>query len=97
MLKRGGPGGPRAVSSGGMKLDPKTLKRLVGYIFKDYKLRFFVVFICIIINALAGVAGSLFLKELINDHIGGMIAQKEAGLTPDAMPLIWALVKMGCI
>ena len=97
MLKRGGPGGPRAVSSGGMKLDPKTLKRLVGYIFKGYKLRFFVVFICIIINALAGVAGSLFLKELINDHIGGMIAQKEAGLTPDAMPLIWALVKMGCI
>lgn len=97
MLKRGGPGGPRAVSSGGMKLDPKTLKRLVGYIFKDYKLRFFVVFVCIIINALAGVAGSLFLKELINDHIGGMIAQKEAGLTPDAMPLIWALVKMGCI
>ena len=59
MLKRGGPGGPRAVSSGGMKLDPKTLKRLVGYIFKDYKLRFFVVFICIIINALAGVAGYL--------------------------------------
>ncbi len=97
MLKRGGPGGPRAVSSGGMKLDPKTLKRLVSYIFKGYKLRFFVVFICIIINALAGVAGSLFLKELINDHIGGMIAQKEAGLTPDAMPLIWALVKMGCI
>ena len=97
MLKRGGPGGPRAVSSGGMKLDPKTLKRLLGYVFKGYKLRFFAVFICIIINALAGVAGSLFLKELINDHIGGMIAAKEAGLVPDFMPLVWALVKMGCI
>ena len=96
MIKRGGPGGPRAVGTG-VKLDPKTLKRLVGYIFKGYKLRFFVVFVCIIINALAGVAGSLFLKELINDHIGGMIAQKQAGLTPDATPLIWALVKMGCI
>ena len=96
MIKRGGPGGPRAVGTG-VKLDPKTFKRLLGYVFKGYKMRFFAVFVCIIINALAGVAGSLFLKELINDHIGGMIAAKEAGLTPDVMPLIWALVKMGCI
>ncbi|MBQ9484428.1 MAG: ABC transporter ATP-binding protein, partial [Ruminiclostridium sp.] len=96
MIKRGGPGGPRAVGTG-VKLDPKTFRRLLGYVFKGYKMRFFAVFVCIIINALAGVAGSLFLKELINDHIGGMIAAKEAGITPDVMPLIWALVKMGCI
>ena len=96
MIKRGGPGGPRAVGSG-VKLDPKTLKRLVGYIFRDYKLRFFVVFICIIINALAGVAGSLFLKELINDHITPMLELRQAGGQPDLTPLIGVLVKMGCI
>ncbi|MBO6232344.1 MAG: ABC transporter ATP-binding protein [Ruminiclostridium sp.] len=96
MVKRGGPGGPRAVGTG-MKLDPKTLRRLVGYIFKDYKLRFFVVFVCIIVNALAGVAGSLFLKELIDVHIGGMLEAKASGLTPDASPLVGALIKMGCI
>ena len=96
MIKRGGPGGPRAVGTGA-KLDPKTLKRLVGYIFKNYKLRFFIVFICIIVNAVAGVAGSLFLKELINEHIIKMVEVKQAGGTPDTMGLVWALVRMGCI
>lgn len=96
MIKRGGPGGPRAVGTGA-KLDPKTLKRLVGYIFKDYKVRFFIVFICIIVNAVAGVAGSLFLKELINDHITPMLAVKNAGGQPDLTPLVGVLVKMGCI
>ena len=96
MIKRGGPGGPRAVGTGA-KLDPKTLKRLVGYIFKDYKLLFFIVFICIIVNALAGVASSLFLKELINDHITPMLEQRQAGGQPDLTPLVGVLVKMGCI
>ncbi len=96
MIKRGGPGGPRAVGKGA-KLDPKTLKRLVGYIFKGYKLRFFLVFICIIISALAGVAASLFLRELINDYIEPMLKERQAGGTPDLTPLVWELVKMGCI
>ena len=89
MMKRGGPGGPRAVTKGGAKLDPVTLKRLVGYIFKGYKLRFFIVFICIIINALSGVAASLFLKELINDYITPMVELRQQGGTPDLMPLVW--------
>ncbi len=95
MLKRG-PGGPRAVGGGG-KLDPQTLKRLLGYVFKGYKLRFFFVFICIVINALAGVAASLFLKILINDHITPMLELRQQGGTPDLTPLIGVLVVMGCI
>ncbi len=97
MMKRGGPGGPRAVTKGGAKLDPVTLKRLVGYIFKGYKLRFFIVFICIIINALSGVAASLFLKELINDYITPMVELRQQGGTPDLMPLVWELVKMAAV
>ena len=92
MIKRGGPGGPRAVGTGA-KLDPKTLKRLLGYVFRNYKLRFFFVFICIIVNALAGVAGSMFLQELIDDYITPLIGQPQ----PDLTPLIGELVKMGCI
>ena len=92
MMKRGGPGGPRAVGTG-VKLDPATLKRLLGYVFRGYKLRFFVVFICIIVNALAGVAGSMFLQELIDDYITPLIGQPQ----PDLMPLVGELVKMGCI
>ncbi|MBQ9383473.1 MAG: ABC transporter ATP-binding protein [Ruminiclostridium sp.] len=97
MMKRGGPGGSRAVTKGGAKLDPATLKRLIGYIFKGYKLRFFIVFICIILSALAGVAGSLFLKELINDYIDPMVKLRQSGGTPDLTPLVWELVKMGAV
>ena len=96
MIKRGGPGGPRAVGKG-MKPDPETMKRLVRYIFKGYKLRFFFVFVCIIVNALAGVAGSLFLRELIDVHITPMIELKQAGGTPDLTPLIGVLVRMAAI
>ena len=96
MIKRGGPGGPRAVGKG-MKPDPETMKRLVRYIFKGYKLRFFFVFVCIIVNALAGVAGSLFLRELIDVHITPMIELKQAGGTPDLTPLICVLVRMAAI
>ena len=92
MVKSHGPGGPRAVGTGA-KLDPATLKRLLGYIFKGYKLRFFVVFVCIIVNALAGVAGSMFLQELIDDYITPLIGQPQ----PDLTPLIGELAKMGCI
>ena len=99
MIKRGGPGGPRAVGTGG-KLDPATLKRLLGYIFRSYKARFFFVFVCIIVNALAGVAASMFLQELIDGHITPLLERRMAGETivsEDFIPLIWAIVKMAAI
>lgn len=51
------------------KIKKGTLPRLLGYIKKNYKLPFIVVFICIIINSIASVAGSLFLQKLIDDYI----------------------------
>ncbi len=100
MMKNSGPRGARAVSAGGMKLDPATLKRLVGYVFKDYKLRFFFVFICIIVNALAGVASSLFLKELIDGNITPLLEKKAQGITivsEDFVPLLWTIGRMALI
>ena len=47
----------------------KTAKRLLGYVFKSYKLEFFVVFIAIIISSVASMSSSLFLMYLIDDVI----------------------------
>ena len=80
MVKRGGPGGPRAMGPMG-KPDGATIKRLLGYIFKDYKLQFFLVLVCIILNALAGVVSSLFLQTLIDDYITPMIGMENPVFT----------------
>ena len=52
----------------GQKMDWKAAKRLLSYITKQYKLRFALVLLCIILSTLAGVAGSLFLQVLIDDY-----------------------------
>ena len=51
------------------KIKRGTLLRLLSYIKKKYKVSFIVVFICIIINSISTVAGSLFLQKLIDDYI----------------------------
>ena len=53
----------------GAKDAGKTTKRLLSYISKGHKFTFSLVLICIIISALANVAGSLFLETLIDDYI----------------------------
>lgn len=79
-VRRGGPGGPRAVGKVG-KPDKETIKRLLGYIFKNYKGRFFLVLVCIIVSSLAGVASSLFLQALIDDYITPLIGQENPVFT----------------
>ena len=60
-------GNQRPRMHGGMpKLDFATLKRLFSLIIVPYKGRFVIVFFCIIISALSGVAGSVFLRILID-------------------------------
>ncbi|MCC8161699.1 MAG: ABC transporter ATP-binding protein, partial [Lachnospiraceae bacterium] len=71
----------------------KTLKRLLGYVWKDYKLPFVLVLICIAIGSLAGVIGNLFLKSLIDDYITPLLSQSS----PNFAPLIRALLTMACI
>lgn len=46
-----------------------TAGRLMGYVFRGYKLRFFVVIICILVSAIVTVVGSLFIQKLIDDFI----------------------------
>ncbi len=51
------------------KTPMKTIKRLFSYISGKHKVYFGIVFVCIVLNTLASVAGSLFLKTLIDDYI----------------------------
>ena len=47
------------------KMDFKMLGRVMGYIFKYYKIQMAIVFVCIILNTLASVGGNLYLQVLI--------------------------------
>ena len=50
-----------------------TIKRLISYITKKYKLNFCLVLFCIIISAIVGVLGSLFIKTVIDNYITPML------------------------
>lgn len=69
--------GPGRKATGGLpnfkQIDKKVLGRLLKYIFKDYKLPFAIVFVCIIFSSLASVSSSLFLERLIDDYIVPLI------------------------
>lgn len=94
MRGSGGPGGPRGMKGGPRSKDPiKTLKRLLAYIWRDYKVHCIVVFISIVISSLAGVAGNLFLKSLIDDYIAPFLLESN----PNFAPLLHALIVMACI
>ncbi len=85
--------GPRMSGTSKSRTPGKTLKRLLGYAWKDYKFQFMLVLICIAIGSLAGVMGNLFLKSLIDDYITPLLSQSS----PDFAPLIRALLTMACI
>ena len=70
--------GPRGkVGTAGLpkfnQIDMVVVKRLLRYIFKDYKKEFFLVILCIIFSSIASVSSSLFLETLIDDYIEPMI------------------------
>lgn len=71
----------------------KTLKRLLAYIWKDYKLHCIVVTVSILISSLTGVIGNLFLRNLIDDYILPFLGQSD----PSFAPLLKALLIMACI
>lgn len=60
----------------------KTMKRLLIYIIREYKLQFFMVAVCILISSLAGVIGTLFLKTLIDDYITPLLGVDVPNFTP---------------
>ena len=58
----------------------KTLKRILGYMGK-YRWQLFLVVFCILFSSAAGVAGTFFLKPVINDYIVPFIGGKNVDLS----------------
>ncbi|MBO8434006.1 MAG: ABC transporter ATP-binding protein [Tyzzerella sp.] len=68
----------------------KTMKRLLGYMLKEYKIHFAIVVVCIIATALVTLTGMLFMQTLIDDYILPMTATQN----PDFGPLAQAILKL---
>ncbi len=68
----------------------KVMKRLLGYMLKNYKIQFFIVVVCIIITACTTLRGMLFMQSLIDDYILPMT--KVAN--PDFAPLKNAILSL---
>ena len=68
----------------------KTVFRLLKYVFTTYKLQFFIVFVAIVLSAIAGVMGIQFIQRLIDNYIVPLIGQQN----PDFSSLLQAIVGM---
>ena len=70
-----------------------TVRRLLSYVGRGYLIRFFLVLVCILVSAVASVASSLFLKDLIDVYIMPLLAMDNPVFTG----LIHALLTMACL
>jgi ABC-type multidrug/protein/lipid transport system len=59
----------------------KTLKRLLGYIYKEYKFKLFLVIALILISSITSVVSTLFLQTLIDDYITPFIGKSNVDFT----------------
>lgn len=75
------------------KKNLQTAKRLMKYVMETYKVQFVLVFVCILISAVASTSISLSLKYLLDDFILPLIGNK----TPDFSAFYKALTVLGCI
>lgn len=71
----------------------QTAKRLLKYVTGTYKIRFVIVFICILLSSVASISVSMSLKFLIDDFITPLIGQQS----PDFANLYRALAVLGSI
>lgn len=76
-----------------LAINGKTLKRVIGYVFKNYKKQFIFAIVCIIFSSIATVLSSVFLKTLIDDYITPLLTMD----IPIYTGLIKALIIMGFI
>ena len=84
---------PDMNQKGKPKFNKKTAKRLLKYVTETYKIQFVIVFVCILLSAIATTAVSLSLRYLLDDFILPLVGQKE----PNFAGLYQALAVLGCI
>ena len=97
-------GGPRAGATLKDLKNSKNVFRLFKLIFKEYKVNFIVVLVCIAVSSITSLASSLFTRTLIDDYINPMLSSPAVsslfsgvGIGPDYHPLAIALVKLAAI
>ncbi len=97
-------GGPRAGATLKDLKNSKNVFRLFKLIFKEYKVNFIVVLVCIAVSSITSLASSLFTRTLIDDYINPMLSSPAVsslfsgvGVGPDYHPLAIALVKLAAI
>ena len=75
------------------KVNKKTVLRLSSYVLKNYKLQFSLVVLCILISAIAGVRGSMFIQKIVDDYITPLLLVSN----PDFHDLGMAVIRMALI
>ena len=70
----------------------RLLKRLMGMLMKHYGVAVIIVAICIIINVLANVQGTMFMQRLIDDYITPLLKSETKNYTP----LLHAIGRVAC-
>ena len=69
----------------------QAMKRVLGYMLRNYKFSFLIVVICILGSVLATLRGTLFMQSLIDDYIVPLTQAQ----TPDYTALAGALLSDG--
>lgn len=70
----------------------RLLKQLMGMLMKHYGAAIIIVAICIIINVLANVQGTMFMQRLIDDYITPLLKSETKNYTP----LLHAIGRVAC-
>ena len=70
-----------------------AMKRVLGYMLRDYKLPFCLVVVCVFGSALATLRGTLFMQSLIDDYIIPLTRAQ----TPDFSGLAAALLSVAVV
>ena len=93
---RRGPGGPGANFGVSAKMPEggwKMVKRIFGYVTRNYKLSLGVVMLCIIINSVTTLVSTLFTRTLIDDYIVPLTQSEN----PDFEPLARTLFTLAAV
>ena len=96
LMPQRGPGGnmgPRA------PINKETVKRLLHLVVSKHKISFLIVILCLIVSAVAGVCGQLFIKVLIDNYIIPLTSQENPIFTGliNALTIIASIYLIGII
>ena len=71
----------------------KTFRRLFGYLVGRHKFLSALVFVCILVSAVANVLGTMFIRLLVDDYITPLLSDPNPVFTG----LLKAILVMGCV